>query len=109
MFKFIKDFIGELTMPEGMVEIHGEVLMDTWKFVIDGDLPPAETPVLTCVHGVDAPVVLELRWEICNPYIEAFFEDFLYWDDPTNEGRDYEGLVVCWTELPDMPTMEKIQ
>ena len=30
MFKFIKDFIGKLTMPEGMVEIHGEYWLECY-------------------------------------------------------------------------------
>ena len=67
--------------------------------------PEAETPVLACVHGLDHPIVLELRWEICNTMVEGYFKDFLYWDDPNNDGQDFEDRVFAWQSLPTMPTM----
>lgn len=73
-----------------------------WRCAIT-DPPEPETPVIACAGGFDTPMVLELRWEICNPMIEGYFKDFLYWDDPNNDGQDFEGRVYAWQECPDMP------
>ena len=67
-------------------------------------LPEHDTPVLAVVEGIDNPIVLELRQEICNPYVDGYFANFSYWDNPDNDGQDYEDRVVCWMELPPMPT-----
>mgnify|MGYP000686993514 CR=1 FL=1 len=72
---------------------------------VETKLPPPETPVLAIVNGIDIPVVLELRWEICNPMLESYYEDFLYWDEPNDDGKDYEGLVAYWRYLPDPPKL----
>lgn len=66
-------------------------------------LPETETPVLAIVSTLEAPVVLELRWEICNTMIESYFKDFVYWDDPNNDGQDYADNVTHWMPLPKIP------
>ena len=70
-----------------------------WRCAVE-DRPKPETPVLALVNGIDFPIVLELRWETCNPMEESYFEDFLYWDDVHNDGQDFEGRVFAWVELP---------
>ena len=77
-----------------------------WIKVTD-KIPEPETPVLACVHGLDFPIILEMRWEICNPMIEGYFNDFLYWDDPNNDGQDFEDRVFVWQPLPEMPSAEQ--
>tara|TARA_R110000765_G_scaffold356661_1_gene446762 strand:- start:1574 stop:1810 length:237 start_codon:yes stop_codon:yes gene_type:complete len=68
-------------------------------------LPEEGTPVLACVHGLDHPIVLELRRETCNPMIESHFDEFLYWDDPNNDGQDFKDRVSSWMPLPEIPTV----
>lgn len=63
-------------------------------------LPEPETPVLALVHGLDYPIVLELRWETCNEMIESYFKGFLYWDNPHDDGQDYGDRVFAWQSLP---------
>ena len=76
--------------------------MNGWVKVEDR-MPEAETPVLAVVHGIDHPIVLELRWDRCNPMLESFYKDFTYWDDPNNDGQDFEDRIVAWQQLPEMP------
>lgn len=68
---------------------------------VEDKLPEPETPVLAVVHGIDQPIVLARYWEICNPMIEGYFKDFLYWDNPEDDGNEYD--VICWMPLPEMP------
>ena len=70
---------------------------------VEEKLPEPETPVIAIVGGYDAPIVIELRWETCNSMVESYFKDFLYWDDPNNDGQDYQDLVSFWQPLPEMP------
>jgi hypothetical protein len=66
-------------------------------------LPPDETPVLVIVRGERR--IGELRWE--RPSHEETFEAFRYWDDPTNDGQDWEwNDILCWTLLPEIPNEE---
>lgn len=81
------------------------VVMRGWRCAVT-DRPEAETPVLACVHGLDAPIVLELRWETCNPMIESYFKDFLYWDNPNDDGQDFEDRVFAWREIPELPSID---
>lgn len=78
------------------------VMCGNW-IATEDRLPPPETPVLAFVHGMDIPIVLEMRWETCNPMIESYFKDFLYWDNPHNDGQDYEDRVFAWQPLPEDP------
>jgi hypothetical protein len=73
-----------------------------WVSVKDR-LPPPETPVLAWIRGFDAPLVVQLLWETCNPMVESYFDDFLYWDNVYNDGQDYEDRVLCWQSLPKPP------
>lgn len=76
--------------------------MNGWISVNDR-LPEPETPVLAIVNGYDGILTVERRWETCNPYIEGYFEDFLYWDWVDNDGQDLEGLITHWMPLPEAP------
>jgi hypothetical protein len=81
-----------------------EIVLDSSAWIFTANkTPEPETPVLACVHGMDSPVVLEMRWESCDPFQEGYFKDFLYWDDPSNDGQDYEDRVFAWMTIPDMP------
>ena len=85
-------------------ESHQEPVAMCGDWVATADrLPPPETPVLAFVHGMDIPIILEMRWETCNPMIEPYFKKFLYWDDPHNDGQDYEDRVFAWQPLPEYP------
>ena len=79
--------------------------MTKW-IAVNERMPPDETPVLVAVHGYDAPLVLERRWE--EPAYEETFKAFRYWDDPSNEGRDFEDTVFAWLPIPDMPTFKAV-
>lgn len=81
----------------------GPVVMRGNWISTEDELPPPETPVLAFVRGMDIPIVLEMRWETCNPMIESYFNDFLYWDNPHNDGQDYEDRVFAWQPLPEDP------
>ena len=79
--------------------------MTKW-IAVNERMPPDETPVLVAVYGYDAPLVLERRWE--EPAYEETFKAFRYWDDPSNEGRDFEDTVFAWLPIPDMPTFKAV-
>jgi hypothetical protein len=73
---------------------------------VEDRLPDPEVPVLGIVNGFDGILTLERRWEICDPYSESYYKDFLYWDWTDNDGQDFEGLVTHWMpllELPELP------
>ena len=53
------------------------VVMRDWISVYDR-LPEPEQAVLAAVDGLGAPIVLELRWETCNPMTEPYYEDFFF-------------------------------
>jgi len=83
--------------------------IDKLKWIsVDDRLPEPEQAVLAAVNGLDAPIVLGLRWECCNPMIEGYFKDFLYWDDPNNDGQDFGDRVSHWMPCPDMPQLTNI-
>lgn len=73
-----------------------------WRCALS-DPPPPDTLVIACVNGINGLIILERRWECCNPFEESYFADFLYWDDPNNDGQDYQDMVVAWHELPEPP------
>jgi len=63
-------------------------------------LPKQETPVLVIVSGHIN--ILELRWE--DPGYEDTYNRFQYWDDPNNDGQDFEwDSVTDWQPLPEPP------
>ena len=75
--------------------------IDKLKWIsVDDRLPEPEQAVLAAVNGLDAPIVLGLRWECCNPMIEGYFKDFLYWFVKKNtvallfQASDHSGSVV---------------
>lgn len=76
--------------------------MSDWISVKDR-LPDPEVAVLAIVRGFDGVLTLERRWEICNPMVEPYFEDFLYWDWIDNDGQDLGGRVAYWMPLPEPP------
>jgi len=63
-------------------------------------LPPAETPVLVVVNG--AHRIGALFWE--RPGYEDTFDPYLYWDDPGNDGQDWDqSTVTHWAPLMPVP------
>jgi hypothetical protein len=66
--------------------------------------PELETPVLCAVHGIDHPVVWEIRLEYGDPMQGEPEGAVYYWDDPNNDGQGYDDLVVAWQPLPELPT-----
>lgn len=76
--------------------------MSEW-ISVEAALPEPETMVLGLVNGYDGVLTLERRWERCNPHIEGYFKDFLYWDWVDNDGQDFEFLVSHWMPLPELP------
>jgi hypothetical protein len=58
------------------------------------ELPTPETPVLAWARNYECPIVLELRWERCDPFQEPYFQDYLYWDDPNNDGQE-----ICYEDV----------
>lgn len=67
---------------------------------VDVSLPPDETPVLILLRGECA--IGERRWE--HPNFEDTFKSYWYWDNPTDDGQDWERQdVTHWMPLPDSP------
>lgn len=63
-------------------------------------LPPEETEVLIVVNGKRR--IAELRWD--HPGFEDTYKSYRYWDDPENEGRDWEHhKVTHWAPLQELP------
>ena len=64
-------------------------------------LPEDETPVLILFH--DGKIRIgEIRWE--RPTWEETFQAFQYWDDPYDDGKDWDWAdVVGWMPLPEVP------
>jgi hypothetical protein len=62
-------------------------------------LPPSETPVLVLYRG---------NWrvgELCEerPTWEESFKPFRYWDDPYNDGQEWDWHdVTHWAHLPEV-------
>lgn len=64
-------------------------------------LPPDETPVLILFFNGDIKKG-EIRWE--HPSFEDTFRAFKYWDDPDNDGQEWDwDDVIAWTPLPEIP------
>lgn len=67
---------------------------------VNDELPSEETPVLIFWNG--NIIVGERRWE--HPTFEETFNAFWYWDDPTDDGQDWErNEVTHWMPLPEAP------
>ena len=63
-------------------------------------LPKIETPVLIVYRGQIR--VGELREE--HPTWEETFKAYSYWDDPEDDGKDWEWFdVTHWMPLPEFP------
>ena len=61
-------------------------------------LPEDETPVLLLFWNGKRRIG-ELRWE--SPGHEDTFQAYRYWDDPENDGQDWDWAdIVGWRELP---------
>ena len=68
-------------------------------------LPPKETPVLILFSN-ETIRIGEIRWEY--PTYEDTYNAFRYWDDPADDGKDWEWLdITHWQALPALPTKEK--
>ena len=65
-------------------------------------LPESDTPVLVRLWNCQIRIG-ELRWE--RPTYEETFAPFQYWDDPTNDGQDWDGPdhITHWMPLPEAP------
>ena len=73
--------------------------MSDWVSV-DERLPADETPVLIVLRG--GITIGELRWE--RPSWEETYQAFRYWDDPHNDGQDWQWHdITHWMPLPEVP------
>ena len=79
--------------------------MTSGWFSVAEILPDPEVPVLAYApKRYDAPFIGAMFWERCNPYVEPYFEDFLYWNDYHNDSKGLEyGDVLYWKPLPRNP------
>jgi hypothetical protein len=69
----------------------------------DFKLPDDETPVLLLFYNWNIRIG-ELRWE--RPGYEDTFKAFQYWDDPDNDGQEWDwGDVIGWMPLPEAPNV----
>lgn len=70
-------------------------------------LPDDETPVLI-LFSCGGRRIGELRWE--RPTWEETFTAYRYWDDPENDGQDWDfGDVIGWHPILDAPkTLENL-
>lgn len=66
----------------------------------DDILPPVDRPVLVRIDGVVR--IGELRWDC--PGWEDTYDAYQYWDDPHNDGQDWEGRVTDWAYFDDETT-----
>ncbi|MFV8849563.1 DUF551 domain-containing protein [Serratia fonticola] len=67
-------------------------------------MPEPETPVLIMLNGTIRKGAI--FWE--HPTFEEGGQPFKYWDDPDNDGQDWEVFdVTHWQPLPAPPTTEK--
>jgi hypothetical protein len=67
-------------------------------------LPEEGTPVLILRKGETR--IGERRWE--RPAYEETFSAFWFWDDPSNEGQDWENdEITYWRPLPPPPGDER--
>lgn len=74
-----------------------------WTPTSTGCLPPKETPVLIMVRGKRR--IGEIRTE--HPGFEDTFRAYDYWDDPDDEGQDWEWHEVThWAPLFAAPETE---
>ena len=66
----------------------------------ENSLPPDETPVLIILNGEIR--IGELRWDY--PSWEETYEAYRYWDDPHDDGQDWQwDDVVYWAVMPEIP------
>ncbi len=67
---------------------------------VEQEFPPDETPVLVVCKGIVR--IGERRWE--HPTFEESYQPFWYWDDPHNDGKDWENAdITHWMPLPPAP------
>lgn len=63
-------------------------------------MPDEDVNVLIVLRG--EPRIGVLRWE--HPNFEDTFESYDYWDDPHNDGQDWEFEdVTHWMPIPELP------
>lgn len=89
--------------PEEVARFLAPKLIQPEWISVDDRLPEDETPVLVCILG-DVRI-LERRWE--NPGFEDTFKPFWYWDDPFDDGQDFEMAHIShWMPLPNIPEVK---
>jgi Protein of unknown function (DUF551) len=73
--------------------------MSKW-ISVHNRLPKAETAVL--IAHKDGIRTGEIRWD--HPTHEEDYQSFRYWDDPYDDGKDWEWSdVTHWMPLPEPP------
>ena len=84
--------------PQGASEL--KAMLGAW--IPTGErLPDDETPVLILFYDGKRKIG-ELRWD--HPGFEDNYKAFRYWDDPDNDGQDWEwNDIVGWLPLPEAP------
>ncbi len=100
--------VGKMSDIGYLESVKVELKSNQWISVEDR-LPEPEQVVLAAVNGFDAPVVAHMLWECCNPMIESYFKDFLYWDDVHHDGQDFGEDVTHWMSCPAMPSLINTQ
>lgn len=73
-------------------------------FRTNDSLPVAGTPVLIVHKGVFR--IGERRWD--HPVCEDSYQSFWYWDDPHDDGQDWQNEdVTHFAYLPPIPYQQK--
>jgi hypothetical protein len=71
---------------------------------VDDLLPENKTPVIILLSG--KPAIGELR--LAKPYLDDVFSVYRYWDNPHDDGQDWEWSdVTHWMPLPSAPSPVK--
>ncbi|RQQ30509.1 DUF551 domain-containing protein [Burkholderia stagnalis] len=95
----LKSDSGKIGTPD-IRTTYQEIAMPPVWISTNDSLPEDETPVLIVHNG--AVAVGELRWE--RPLYEETFSPFRYWDDPNNDGQDWDWCdVTHWMPIPSLP------
>lgn len=100
--EYMREYVSELhaTIGELLSAQAAPAAPDGW-ISTQNRMPPDEEPVLI-IHRGEVKIG-ELRWE--RPGYEETYQAFRYWDDPTNDGQDWEMAdVTYWMPIAAAPS-----